>query len=517
MSPAKFDLEKEWSISFAGCGFMGIYYIGAASCILERFPRFIENASKVYGSSAGSLTAAILTLGVPLEKCCADLMSMAKEARKHKLGPLHPSFNLLKRVQDTLLKHLPEDAHVRATGKLCVSLTRVYDGKNVLVSDFDSRDELIQALVCSCFVPFYCGVIPPTYRGVHYVDGAVSDNMPRCQKKTTITFSPYAGESDVSPKGGNIYLPEVRFSNVSFQVNAENVYRVTSTFFPPEPEAMAEICHGGYMDALCFLEQNNLISSESPLRTVATDSYTLVCCELVKESSQGTQQCGQRSPQEGHWWLNPQLVMNLPVEIQRVLCHACRESRSAGGLFSQMTEYLPKKVTSYLQIPYKLPVEAVYSLAQRLVDWIPDLPRDKSWLYGLVGDMYKEALKDDKEDGNMKLPLRRSSSLPSDLYLCGQREEDVTDFLVSPEPPLTSSCTITRNPHSTPVQFPPTPPSTPDGGAEAGPDKAATKSPPTEGRSWGLYRAVGWLQNITSAKTSKLKKKDDSETFSAFK
>lgn len=25
---------------------------------------------------------------------------------------------------------------------------------------------LFQALICSCFVPFYCGVIPPTYRGV---------------------------------------------------------------------------------------------------------------------------------------------------------------------------------------------------------------------------------------------------------------------------------------------------------------------------------------------------------------
>lgn len=24
----------------------------------------------------------------------------------------------------------------------------------------------IQALYCSCFVPVYCGLIPPTYRGV---------------------------------------------------------------------------------------------------------------------------------------------------------------------------------------------------------------------------------------------------------------------------------------------------------------------------------------------------------------
>lgn len=71
-------------------------------------------------------------------------MFMAREARSHQLGPLHPSFNLLQLVKDSLLRSLPEDAHVRVSGKLCVSLTRVSDGKNVLVSDFHSREELIE-------------------------------------------------------------------------------------------------------------------------------------------------------------------------------------------------------------------------------------------------------------------------------------------------------------------------------------------------------------------------------------
>lgn len=71
-------------------------------------------------------------------------MFMATEARKHRLGPLHPAYNLLQIVEESLQKLLPEDAHVRASGKLCVSLTRVSDGRNLLVSQFDSRDELIQ-------------------------------------------------------------------------------------------------------------------------------------------------------------------------------------------------------------------------------------------------------------------------------------------------------------------------------------------------------------------------------------
>lgn len=60
------DLKEEWSISLAGCGFMGIYYIGVTSCFQERFPRFIRDAGKIYGASAGALMAAVITLGIPL-------------------------------------------------------------------------------------------------------------------------------------------------------------------------------------------------------------------------------------------------------------------------------------------------------------------------------------------------------------------------------------------------------------------------------------------------------------------
>lgn len=91
-----------------------------------------------------SIVCDVMTVLVCAEKCCADLMLMAKQARKHKLGPLHPSFNLLQLVKDSLLNGLPDDAHARASGRLCVSLTRVSDCRNVLVSEFHSREELIE-------------------------------------------------------------------------------------------------------------------------------------------------------------------------------------------------------------------------------------------------------------------------------------------------------------------------------------------------------------------------------------
>lgn len=81
------------------------------------------------------------------------------------------------------------------------------------------------------------GPEPSSVSAQRYVDGAASDNLPRCGSNNTVTISAYAGESDLCPpRGSRISFHQVRFNNVSIQVNAENVYRVTSTFFPPEPQ-----------------------------------------------------------------------------------------------------------------------------------------------------------------------------------------------------------------------------------------------------------------------------------------
>lgn len=58
---------------------------------------------------------------------------------------MHPSFNLVKIVRHMLRRTLPDDCHHRANGRLGISLTRVTDGENVLVSHFNNKEELIQA------------------------------------------------------------------------------------------------------------------------------------------------------------------------------------------------------------------------------------------------------------------------------------------------------------------------------------------------------------------------------------
>lgn len=82
----------------------------------------------------------------------ASIIEVAKEARKRFLGPMHPSFNLMKIVRHMLRRTLPADSHHRANGRLGISLTRVTDGENVLVSHYNDKEEVVQVHSASVFL-----------------------------------------------------------------------------------------------------------------------------------------------------------------------------------------------------------------------------------------------------------------------------------------------------------------------------------------------------------------------------
>lgn len=63
---ARYESKTGWNISFAGCGYMGIYYIGVGSCLLERASYLLEDASKIGGSSSGALFGALVVCKVSL-------------------------------------------------------------------------------------------------------------------------------------------------------------------------------------------------------------------------------------------------------------------------------------------------------------------------------------------------------------------------------------------------------------------------------------------------------------------
>jgi patatin-like phospholipase domain-containing protein 2 len=119
-------------------------------------------------------------------------------------------------------KHLPEDAHLRVNGKLHISLTRVYDGKSIIVSHFNSREDLLDALLCACFIPGFSGILPPKFHGVRYMDGAFSDNLPMLDENT-VTVSPFCGESDICPRDDTVKIFHVSLMTFFFLLSRSHM------------------------------------------------------------------------------------------------------------------------------------------------------------------------------------------------------------------------------------------------------------------------------------------------------
>ncbi|CAL4066150.1 unnamed protein product, partial [Meganyctiphanes norvegica] len=248
----------EESLSFAGCGFLGIYHIGCAAAIKKHAPHLVKG--RLLGASAGTLAAAGLLCDIPAEEMTSSVIEIAMEARRRLLGPFSPSFHVDTLLRDGMYDMFPEDAHIRVSGKIQISVTRVWDRKNVLLTHFNTKDELITALLCSSFIPGFSGWLPHSFDGVRYIDGGFSDNLPH-HDDNTITVSPFAGEAKISPVDGESSTYTLSLFGTSLSMSMENLHRLSQVMLPPAPEVLHKMCRQGYTDTLEFLINHNIINS----------------------------------------------------------------------------------------------------------------------------------------------------------------------------------------------------------------------------------------------------------------
>ena len=143
-------LEKA-NITFSGCGFLGIYHIGVISCLKQHAPNYLQHFTNFGGASAGALSACTLMFNMDLESCVQFVMMLAGKARNNMLGPLSQDFDPVAIVRKTFMRFLPENAHEVASGKLHISMTRVSDWQNFVVSDYKSKQELVDVSICGLY------------------------------------------------------------------------------------------------------------------------------------------------------------------------------------------------------------------------------------------------------------------------------------------------------------------------------------------------------------------------------
>ncbi|XP_051016077.1 1-acylglycerol-3-phosphate O-acyltransferase PNPLA3 [Acomys russatus] len=380
-----YDPKRRWSLSFAGCGFLGFYHVGATLCLSERAPHLLREARTFFGCSAGALHAVTFACSLPLDQILEILMDLVRKARSRNIGTFHPFFNLNKCIRDGLQEVLPDNVHQIISGRVYISLTRVSDGENVLVSDFQSKDEVVDALVCSCFIPLFSGLIPPSFRGERYVDGGASDNIPVLDAKTTITVSPFYGEHDICPKVKSTNFFYVNITNLSLRLCTGNLHLISRAFFPPDVKRMGELCFQGYLDAFRFLAENGICNGPQP-------SLSLSIEEMEPE---GPRPCLENSSLLGDklpvslcltavpWDEN--IRKTLSPKLNTALSEAIKDRE---GYLSKVCNLLPIRILSYVMLPCTLPVESAIAAVHRLVMWLPDIPDDIQWLQWATSQVY---------------------------------------------------------------------------------------------------------------------------------
>ncbi|XP_040571631.1 1-acylglycerol-3-phosphate O-acyltransferase Pnpla3 isoform X2 [Lepeophtheirus salmonis] len=167
------------NLSFSGCGFLGMYHVGSAAAWTEEIAEGRIKIKNALGSSAGSIIAVALLADIPSEILRSKFLRLASKAEALPGGAFHPKFDINSIFSRELNETLPLDAHEIVSGKLHISITDPKTMKNIIVSQFSTREELIEALICSCYMPAFSGYSLPTYCGKVYVDGGKSQIGPQ--------------------------------------------------------------------------------------------------------------------------------------------------------------------------------------------------------------------------------------------------------------------------------------------------------------------------------------------------
>ncbi|KAK3756767.1 hypothetical protein RRG08_019259 [Elysia crispata] len=125
------------SFSFSGCGFLGVYHIGVASCLRDHTDVVNRKQIRFAGASAGALVATTLLCGIDFGEMTRLFLEIAKVVRNK--DPV----DLAQLLRGVMYEYLPDDAHLRLRNRLYVSMTILQGLKCGLVTDFRSKEHLI--------------------------------------------------------------------------------------------------------------------------------------------------------------------------------------------------------------------------------------------------------------------------------------------------------------------------------------------------------------------------------------
>uniref|UniRef100_T1INB6 PNPLA domain-containing protein n=1 Tax=Strigamia maritima TaxID=126957 RepID=T1INB6_STRMM len=239
-----------------------------------------EKIDAFAGTSGGSLVATLMAVDTAkVETMANTIYEIADDIRSRPLRSLTPGYHLTEEVKLHLHKLLPENAHVLARNKTFISVTNVSQLKNSRFTDFESKEELIQCLMCSCFIPVYDGFRAPTFRGRICIDGAYTSNLPRFSEGRTIVVTPFSGELDISPIETG--CTKIIFRQQLFCCSISNAIRLQRALFPPPQSVMEKYHEDGFQDAVQFLKREGWLEFIPRYIPVKSENRDFVLASLT--------------------------------------------------------------------------------------------------------------------------------------------------------------------------------------------------------------------------------------------
>ncbi|KAI7990947.1 Patatin-like phospholipase domain-containing protein 2 [Camellia lanceoleosa] len=230
--------------SFSAAGLLFPYHLGVAQFLIEK--GYIKDTTPLAGSSAGAIVCAVIASGASMEEALKATKILAEDCRLR-----GTAFRLGAVLKDVLDKFLPDDVHFRSNGRVRVAVTQIlWRPRGLLVDQFDSKEDLINAVFTSSFIPGYLAPRPATmFRNRLCIDGGLTLFMPPTSATQTIRVCAFPA-SRLGLQGIGI-SPDC---NPESRATPRELFNWALE--PAEDDILDKLFEYGYLDAAVWAEEN---------------------------------------------------------------------------------------------------------------------------------------------------------------------------------------------------------------------------------------------------------------------
>ncbi|TXG53822.1 hypothetical protein EZV62_019078 [Acer yangbiense] len=256
------EAEKERRVitspgfSFSAAGLLFPYHLGVAQFLIEK--GYIKETTPLAGSSAGAIVCAVVASGASMQEALKATKILAEDCRLK-----GTAFRLGAVLRNVLQNFLPDDAHTRSNGRVRVAVTQIFwRPRGLLVDQFDSKEDLINAVVASSFIPGYLAPRPATmFRNRLCIDGGLTLFMPPTSATKTVCVCAFPA-SGLGLEGIGI-SPDC---NPESRASPRELFNWALE--PAEDHVLDRLFELGYLDAAVWAEENpveKIVEDGSPL------------------------------------------------------------------------------------------------------------------------------------------------------------------------------------------------------------------------------------------------------------